>query len=188
MVEIPPSVFAIIREGLRMGNWQRITQISIESDSGVLYRSCLPGSSRYDPDSLVLDEWTLRGIDVVFTLMPVEEMVARRGDDIINDISEHGFEQRHHPIKDFGAWEEGAFRTLVIELDEVLTNNQTVVVHCHAGVGRTGTLIAGLLIHRGHEIESAIDIINIHGMSVESHGQRELLERFFATRNFHDNP
>ena len=95
-----------------------------------------------------VEAWRRVGVDVVASLLEpaeVRELELREQPSL---CAAHGLEFRSFPMPDRGT--PRSSRELALFLDGLLTSllaGKTVVMHCRAGIGRTG-LVAGCLVHR----------------------------------------
>ncbi len=67
-----------------------------------------------------------------------------------------GLDRHHFRYPDMTAPSDRLIGDFVATVDEYFFNNRAVAVHCQAGLGRTGTLVACYLVHLGMEAEEAI--------------------------------
>jgi hypothetical protein len=88
----------------------------------------------------------------------------------------------HHPIPDMEPpASPGAAAGLVARLTDHLGEGRTAVVHCLAGLGRTGTVAACLLVARGRAAEEAIAAVRaVRPGSVQTQAQEDFVEAFAA--------
>ncbi|MGB1111364.1 MAG: protein-tyrosine phosphatase family protein, partial [Gammaproteobacteria bacterium] len=73
----------------------------------------------------------------------------------------------------------GDARALCQGLNEQLEQQAAVVFHCRAGLGRTGTLMACMLVYRGESASRAIERIRIINSGyVQSEDQYQFVHAF----------
>lgn len=72
-------------------------------------------------------------------------------------LREFGFAYMHLPVEDFTAPTQQQVEAAVKFIDEGLNRNEGVLVHCRAGIGRTGTILACCLVSKGLEPSAAIE-------------------------------
>ncbi|MFO1217706.1 MAG: dual specificity protein phosphatase family protein [Burkholderiaceae bacterium] len=97
----------------------------------------------------------------------------------------HGF-----AIVDFGTPGEALMRDILAAIDAALAEERRVYVHCHAGVGRTGTAVGCWLVQQGLSGEAALAAIAakrsvvsrlaLSPRSPETEAQREFVRRWPA--------
>lgn len=89
-----------------------------------------------------------QGIGAIVTLSehPLDETV----------VAEFGFDLVHIPLQDRRAPEQGLIDVYVRYVDRTLAQGVPIVTHCLGGFGRTGTMLACYLVHRGRPAETAI--------------------------------
>jgi len=92
-------------------------------------------------------------------------------------VAQYGFEYRHFPIDDFCAPTVEQARAFVRFVDDQLTRGRSVVAHCWAGIGRTGTMLACYLINSGQSAEEAQRKVRPLG-GIESREQETFLREF----------
>jgi len=112
-----------------------------------------------------------RGISVVVNL-------HERGHDP-ERLARLGLTQIHLPVPDFTAPTADQLARGVRAINQALAAGQRVAVHCAAGLGRTGTLLACYLVSTGLEPEAAIARIReVRPGSVETAEQQAAIEVF----------
>ncbi len=128
---------------------------------GRLMASVLPNSYRY------LMELKNMGITSVINL--TEEDWPRIW------IERSGFIYLHEPVEDFGIpTVEQAMRA--VRFIEENISKGAVMVHCRAGLGRTGTIIGVYLVETGMDPNEAIDTVREHRIgSLEVRSQEDFV-------------
>jgi protein tyrosine phosphatase len=138
----------------------------------------MPG--RFETWQEFCSEASARGVDGLVCLNPLHEVAS--GSPQYHDAISGGalpWRWRHLPMRDFGlAAGEDRFRAQVIEIAAELRSSAVLVLHCAAGIGRTGTVAACLLKHLGASPETAIQAVRAAGSNPESAAQGGLIARF----------
>ena len=108
---------------------------------GRFFRCAMPFSG-YDPAGRTLDAFRTQQVRVVVVLVGAEECERLTGRDLYALYVEEGLDVVALPIPDFGVADMPRVREVVARVLDHLGGGRNVAVHCHAGKGRAGTIIA----------------------------------------------
>lgn len=125
-----------------------------------------------------LDALLGAGIDCFIDLTRPGESLAAYAVEAQGRARWHGF-----AITDYSVPGTALMRRIVDALDAELAAGSRVYVHCHAGVGRTGTAVGCWLVEQGLTGAEALDLIAhkraaLPGQSPETAAQREFVRRW----------
>ena len=94
-------------------------------------------------------------------------------------IKELGLKHYHFPLADMSAPDMGFIERFVGILQHELDQDRKVAVHCGAGLGRTGTMLACYFVNEGLSADKAIERVRrTRPGSVESRDQESAVRRY----------
>jgi protein-tyrosine phosphatase len=138
----------------------------------------MPG--RFEPWPTFRQEAAAKAIAQVLCLTPLHEIEhLSPAYKAAIDSASLPFRWTHLPMQDFGlAVQAGAFHLAIEDVAGTLCAGQAVLLHCAAGIGRTGTAAACLLKHLGDSTLVAMQRVRDAGSNPESALQSGLVASF----------
>lgn len=94
-------------------------------------------------------------------------------------VEEAGFKILHVPVVDFSPPTIDQLEEIVSYVDKARADKGVVLIHCQAGMGRTGTALAAYLVSQGIPASEAIEKIrDMRSGSIETSDQEEIVFEF----------
>jgi len=133
--------------GLRLPQSLRVPKPMLFSEfpfglPGRVYRSTMPFSQEFDPDQKVFSHYQAADLHTVVVLNPADELERYSGRDLLAQYRAAGFNVIHSPTADFSAPPKGHWDSILQTVENLARSGENLVIHCHAGVGRTGIFAA----------------------------------------------
>ncbi|WP_049936050.1 protein-tyrosine phosphatase family protein [Haloplanus natans] len=131
-------------------------------DERIVFGACRPNHPRRAPPDSSVDDWVRymqeRDVERVCCLLD-ETQLSEYDDPLDIYVAAFGEDRvRHAPIEDFSVVDRQTLHETILPfLDASTAASERVVVHCSAGSGRTGHVLALWLAHdRGCSVEDAV--------------------------------
>ena len=154
----------VIRFPLQLWTYARLKPVSWIEDGRL-------AAARYPRDARALGALRELGVKVLVNLH--EQAHAPEA------MTQHGLTEVHLPVADFQPPTPQQLEEGVLAIERALAAEQCVAVHCGAGLGRTGTLLACYLVKQGLQPEEAIARIRtIRRGSVETRQQETAVAEY----------
>ncbi len=142
---------------------------------GKLYLHSMPG--RYEPWSQFQQQAAHLGITRLVNLTDREE-VRQKSPDYYEFLQspDVGWSISSFPIQDFGVPEDHqAFKAFAQEIALRLAAGECLLIHCGAGIGRTGTITTAVLLASGLSLDQAANLVAEAGSHPETPEQKALI-------------
>lgn len=132
-------------------------------------------AGRYPREDAVLAAWRGLGIGTVVNLREDGHAAGR--------LERFGLREIHVPMRDLRTPSDEQLGAGVAALQAAFALGEGVAVHCGAGLGRTGTLVACYLVAKGLTSGEAISATRrARPGTIETRGQEDAVRRFAERR------
>ena len=130
-----------------------------------------PGQEGQEELEVRLKTLSAEGIGAIVTL---SEIALNR--ELLDQL---GFRYLHLPVQDMAAPTIEDVVEFIAFTHQVRQRNVGILVHCLAGMGRTGTMLACYLLHEGRSCDQAIDEVRRRRPgSIETLAQETLVRQY----------
>lgn len=146
---------------------------------GNIFRSSMPFGN-YDPSGENFREFKQKKIKVIVLLAEDKECEQKAGRNLRLFYLHEGFQVIHFPIPDFGIPSNEDLQHFALKTIECAKKGHNIIIHCSAGIGRTG-LFAAYLAKQVLDLpgEEAIKWVRQYFDGVvETNEQRQLITEY----------